>query len=441
MAADDGKKDDPKDDDKSKGDGDAKDDGDEQSEDKDSDGDKKDSDDDQDDDDDKKPSALSRPGVRIALIVAALVILIGGGIWFYHYWTRGRYNQSTNDAYIRADSVTIAPKLAGYVEQVLVRDNQWVSPGQPLVKLDETDTRAQLEQAEAQVAEGQAAIAQARAQIRQQRAQIAATEAQLDGYRSSAFYAQRQVDRYTPLAARGAQTFEELDQQRQTRDQQNAQVRNGRAQVLVQRRMIATYQAQIASARAQIAAADAQVRQSRTNLGSTLLRSSIRGRVGNRTVRVGQYVQTGTRLMTVVPVSGIYLEANFKETQLGLMRIGQPATITVDAFSGGDMRGVVESFSPGTGSEFAVLPPQNATGNFTKIVQRVPVRIRIYAGPEAQKVLVPGMSVTVSVDTIGAKAEREAAKQEAERGEDRRERLDKQAVERDKRDPQPGPGR
>jgi membrane fusion protein (multidrug efflux system) len=136
-----------------------------------------------------------------------------------------------------------------------------------------------------------------------------------------------------------------------------------------------------------------------------LVRASMDGRVGDKTVRVGQYVQPGTAMMTVVPVQNIYLVANFKETQLSRMRAGQPATIKVDALGGKALHGVVESFSPGTGAQFALFPPNNATGNFTKVVQRIPTRIRIDAGPQARKVLAPGLSATVSVDTYGAGAD------------------------------------
>jgi membrane fusion protein, multidrug efflux system len=135
----------------------------------------------------------------------------------------------------------------------------------------------------------------------------------------------------------------------------------------------------------------------------TIVRSALAGRVGDRTVRVGQYVQPGTRMLTVVPVQNTYLEANFKETQVGRMRVGQPVTLHVDALPGRDLHGVVDSFAPGTGSQFALLPPENATGNFTKIVQRVPVRIRIETGPETRSVLLPGLSVTADVDTRSAR--------------------------------------
>ena len=381
---------------------------------------------------DDKPSPLQNPKVKFGLIIAVLLLLVAGALWFYHYWTRGRYEQSTNDAYLQADQVSIAPKVGGYVDQVLVADNQQVSVGQPLVRIDRRDSDASIDKARAQVAQGEAAVAQAEAQIHQQQAQIAVADAQLAGARRSAHYAHVEADRYAPLAQRGAQSAEQLDQMNQRRDEADSQVAMDRAQRDSAVRQIGVLQAQIGSAKAQIAQAQAQQRQAATDLDATLVRSSIAGRVGDRTVRVGQYVQPGTRLMSVVPLADIYLVANFKETQLGLMRVGQPATIKVDAISGGEFAGHVDSFAPGTGSQFAILPPQNATGNFTKVVQRVPVRIRIEASAEERKVLVPGLSVTAVVDTIGAKPEKDQIKDDARRTEDAGEREHDAAVRRER---------
>jgi membrane fusion protein (multidrug efflux system) len=179
---------------------------------------------------------------------------------------------------------------------------------------------------------------------------------------------------------------------------------------------VANLQAQIQQAHAQLDASLAAADQSKLDTDDTLVRSTIAGRVGDRTVRVGQYVQPGTRLMTIVPVQDVYLTANFKETQIGLMRVGQPATIRIDALPGADLHGTVDSFSPGTGSQFALLPAQNATGNFTKIVQRVPVKIRIAAGPETRKVLLPGLSVNVDVDTRSARDTAQRIERENGRG-------------------------
>jgi membrane fusion protein (multidrug efflux system) len=192
-----------------------------------------------------------------------------------------------------------------------------------------------------------------------------------------------------------------------------------RAALFVAERRVASLRAQERQAAAQREAAQAQLTAAGINLGSTIVQSSVDGRIGDKSVRVGQYVQSGTRLMSVVPLAQIYITANFKETQIGRMRPGQPARIRVDALDGIELRGRVQSVSPGTGAEFSLLPPQNATGNFTKIVQRVPVRIALDAGPEARKVLMPGLSVTVKVDTISAKdvegriEKQEEARQEA----------------------------
>jgi membrane fusion protein (multidrug efflux system) len=351
-------------------------------------------------------SPLNNPVVVGALIVVGAGILILAAIWFTHYWTRGRYLESTNDAFIQSDQVTVATRVSGFVDQVLVQDNQSVLAGQPLVRVDDRDPRARMEQALAQVDQGRASIVQAQAQIRQQEAQIAQSEAQLSGAKTQARFAERQAARYGPLAAAGAETAEKYDQMRQNRDEADATMAQDRAAVLAANRQIDTLKAQILIANAQVKQAEAQVRQAKVDLDATLVRASVDGRVGDKTVRVGQYVQPGTAMMTVVPVQRIYLLANFKETQLARMRAGQTATIKVDALGGKALKGVVESFSPGTGAQFALFPPNNATGNFTKVVQRIPTRIRIDAGPEARKVLAPGLSATVSVDTYGAGAGR-----------------------------------
>jgi membrane fusion protein (multidrug efflux system) len=353
----------------------------------------------------EKPSPLKNPVIVGALIVVGAAVLILAVIWFVHYWTRGRFVQSTNDAYIQADQVTVATRVSGFVDQVLVQDNQSVQAGQPLVRIDDRDPRAKMEQALAQVEQGRASVVQAQAQIRQQEAQIAQSEAQLSGAKTKAKFAERQAARYGPLAATGAETAEKYDQMRQNGDEADATIAEDKAAVLAAKRQIDTLKAQILTANAQIDQSQAQVRQAKVDLDATLVRASMDGRIGDKTVRVGQYVQPGTAMMTVVPVQNIYLVANFKETQLSRMRVGQPATIKVDALGGKALHGVVESFSPGTGAQFALFPPNNATGNFTKVVQRIPTRIRIDAGPQARKVLAPGLSATVSVDTYGAGAD------------------------------------
>lgn len=361
-------------------------------------------DDDNDDKDEKsdKPSLFSRTWFRILLVVVVVLLVVGGIIYYIHYRNYGRFQQSTNNAYLQADDVAISPKVSGYVMRVLVADNKFVRAGQPLVEIDSRQSQADVAQAEAQVAVSYAQARSAEAQIRQQRAQIAQADADLAAARDQLAHAQREVDRYTPLAQTGASAPERLSQLVGQRDQAADMVRSRQAAVVAQQRRIGQLRASVDQALAQAEAAKAQVRSVAVDLGSTVLRAPIDGIVGNKNVRVGRYVQAGTELMTVVPLTALYLEANFKETQLTLMRPGQPATLHVDALPGAEIPGVVESVSPATGARFSLLPPENATGNFTKIVQRVPVRIRVQAGREARRVLLSGLSVEVSVDTRGA---------------------------------------
>ncbi len=409
----------------------------------------------EDDSGTKKPSPLKNPKVRVALIVAAVIVVVLLVWWFIHYRTYGRFQQSTNDAYLAADQVNVAPRVAGYVDAIYVTDNQIVRPGQILVRIDRRTYDATSEQSRAQIAQAEASVAQARAQrtqqydaIRQALAQADQSRATLRQNEATDRFNASQVARYAPLSAIGAETNETLARNRSSLEQSQAQVasaraalNSSRAQVASARHQIRVDDAQIQSGLAQVAAARAQLAANMVDVEATTITSRIGGRIGDRTVRVGQYVQVGTRMMTIVPVDQMYLTANFKETQIGLMRIGQPATIKVDALPGEDIHGVVESFSPGTGSRFAQVPTNNATGNFTKIVQRVPVRIRVDAGPEARRVLVPGLSVVVSVDTRGAKRDSKAQKDERKRSEHDREQQSKQELDRDRRQRAPGAGR
>ncbi len=308
-------------------------------------------------------------------IVIGIIAVVAASVWLARWWTVGRFMESTDDAYLRADSVIVAPKISGYVTDVYVADNQPVKAGDPLVRLDTRQYQAALDQAQATIDARMADIQRAQADIQQQHANIEQAKAQREVARVSARHASDEVQRYAPLAATGAETTERLAELTSTRDQALATVKANSAAVDAAETQVGATAAQIAQARAQVEAAQASLRQARLDMQDTIVRSALAGRVGDRTVRVGQYVQPGTRMLTVVPVQNTYLEANFKETQVGRMRVGQPVTLHVDALPGRDLHGVVDSFAPGTGSQFALLPPENATGNFTKIVQRVPVRI------------------------------------------------------------------
>lgn len=339
------------------------------------------------------------------LIGALIVALVAGIAWAAHWWTVGRFIESTDDAYLQADSVTVAPKISGYVTQVYVRDNETVAAGAPLVRLDTRQYEASLAQAQATVDAREADLARAQADLKQQQAGVVQAQAQEQAARVAARHAQDDVTRYAPLAATGAETRERLASLVSTRDQARATVEANAAAVRSAQTQVDATTAQIAQARAQVEAARASLRQAQLDVNDTTLYSPVAGKIGDRSVRVGQYVQPGTRLLTVVPVQSVYLEANFKETQIGHMRPGQSATLHVDALRGIDLHGVVDSFAPGTGAQFALLPPENATGNFTKIVQRVPVRIRVDAGPQTRALLLPGLSVTVDVDTRTARGD------------------------------------
>ena len=344
-----------------------------------------------------------RGSKRYLLIGFGLAALLAAAAWLGHWWMVGRYIESTDDAYLQADSVTIAPKVSGYVTDVYVADNQTVKAGDPLVKLDAQQYQVSLDQARATIDARNADIQHAEAQLAQQRANIAQAVAQQEVARVSVRHARDEVARYAPLAATGAETGERLAELTSTRDQAQATLAADAAAVEAARAQVAALTAQLSQARAQLEAARANAAQSQLDLDHTIVRSALAGRVGDRTVRVGQYVQPGTRMLTVVPVANTYLTANFKETQIGRMRAGQPVEIHVDALPGHTLHGIVDSFSPGTGAQFALLPPENATGNFTKIVQRVPVRIHVETGPETRRVLLPGMSVTADVDTRSAR--------------------------------------
>lgn len=352
---------------------------------------------------------------KLILLVLAIVVIAVGTLWFIRYREHGRFVQVTDDAQIQADAVTVAPRISGYVAEVLVRENQDVRAGDPLVRIDPRTYQAQAAQADAQIAQARASQDNARASISEQYAAIAQARAQLAAAQATAAHDASEVQRYVPLAASGAETRQQLAQLQATAAQSAEQARAQAAALVMQQRRIGTYTAQIKQGAAQAAQAKAQLASANVDVNAALIRAAIDGRIGDKSVTVGQYAQSGTRLMSVVPLNRLYIVANFKETQLALMRPGQPATIKVDALNGVELRGRVESVSPGTGAQFSLIPPSNATGNFTKIVQRVPVRVSVEATPDARRLLVPGLSATVSVDTIAAKGDLDRIQEQQKR--------------------------
>jgi len=349
------------------------------------------------------------------MVVMGAVIVVGLVVWFISWWTTGRFLQSTNDAYLQADQVIAAPKIQGYVAEVYVVDNQEVKAGQPLVRIDTRQYEAVLKQARATIDARDADVQRALAALSEEHAMTQQSDARLSNARTDASFAGLEVERYEPLAQSGADTEEHLAKLRNDHQQALGAMRASVAASLASQKSVASGEAQLAQARAQLEVAKENAREAQLDFDDTVVKSSIDGRVGDRTVRVGQYVQPGTRMMSIVPTHDIYLRANFKETQIKLMRVGQPAELHVDALPDLDVHGTVESFSPGTGAQFALLPPENATGNFTKIVQRVPVRIRVQASDSVSKLLLPGLSVTVQVDTRGARDEMKRLQHEQSR--------------------------
>jgi membrane fusion protein (multidrug efflux system) len=342
----------------------------------------------------------------MGLLVAGGLIL-AAGIGYGLYWLlQGRFIVSTDDAYLRADAVTVAPRVSGYIDEIYVRENQHIAAGQPLLHIDKRNYRDTLSQQTASVAARNADVSAADSQIRQQREVIAQNEEQLASARAKAQFSRAQAARYRALHDDGADTEEKSAQASSESRQDDAAEAAAHASLRAAESQLGVLASQRAQALAQLESAKASVSTAQQNLDDTILRASIEGTVGDDSARLGQYVQPGTRLMSVVPVKSVYLVANFKETQLKRMRIGQKATVKVDAIGGAKIDAEVESFAPGTGSQFALLPPENATGNFIKIVQRVPVRLRLLPPKELAERLIPGLSVTVYVDTTRDSAPR-----------------------------------
>jgi membrane fusion protein (multidrug efflux system) len=316
-------------------------------------------------------------------------------------WTVGRFLVSTDDAYVKADNTTIAPKVSGYLNKVLVADNQHVKAGQVLARIDDRDFKVALDQARADVAAAQAAVESKRAQLDVQQAVIDSAKATLDVDTAAQVFTAQENKRYTDLAATGYGSVQNA-QNAQSRDTSAvAAIARDKANLASAQKQVELLKAEVAQAVAAAAKAGALERQAELNLSYTTIISPIDGVAGNRTLRVGQFVQAGTQLMSLVPSNGAYVIANFKETQLSDVRPGQPVELEVDMFPGKTVHGHVDSLAPASGQEFALLPPDNATGNFTKVVQRIPVKI-VLDSTDAD--LRPGMSVIPSIQTKAATA-------------------------------------
>jgi membrane fusion protein, multidrug efflux system len=334
---------------------------------------------------------------RFLMAGAAVAVLAAAGWYSWDYWTVGRYLVSTDDAYVQADNTTIAPKVSGYLTEVAVGDNERVKAGQVLARIDDRDFKVALDQAKADVAAAEAAVTSKQAQLDVQQAVIAAAKATIEVDTAAKTFASQENKRYTDLAATGFGSVQNAQQAQSRNAGAEAAILRDTANLASAQKQVALLKAEIAQAVAASARASALQRQAELNLGYTTIVAPIDGVVGNRTLRVGQFVQAGTQLMSLVPATGAYVVANFKETQLTDVREGQAVDVAVDMFPGKTVHGHVDSLAPASGQEFALLPPDNATGNFTKVVQRIPVKIALDGG--APIALRPGMSVIPTIET------------------------------------------
>jgi membrane fusion protein, multidrug efflux system len=341
----------------------------------------------------------SRQAIQRAALALMLAIGVAGAADFgYGYLTTGRYLESTDDAYVKADSTIVSPRVSGYLAEVLVGDNQAVTSGQLLARIDDRDFKTALDQARADVAAAEASVRNLDAQIalqqpiiEQETADIAAAEANLQFAREEQF-------RYDGLMKSGSGTVQRAQQTDAALREKVAQLQHGKSGLLAAQKKVDVLTSDRAKAVAQLDHARAVAQQMALNLSYTRIIAPVDGTVGARSLRVGQFVQAGTQLMAVVPLDAVYVIANFKETQLTHVRNGQPVELYIDSFHGTRLRGHVDSLAPASGLEFALLPPDNATGNFTKIVQRVPVKI-VLDDHSLTGLLRPGMSAEPTIDT------------------------------------------
>jgi membrane fusion protein (multidrug efflux system) len=342
--------------------------------------------------------------IKRSILVAALVAGVALGADFgYRYWTVGRFIESTDDAYVKADYTTIAPKVAGYIKDVLVNDNDRVKAGQVLARIDDRDFQAALSQAKADLKAADAAIANIDAQIQLQQSLIAQAKATVDSSQASLNWAVSDAARAARLTTSGVGSQSQAEQTQSARDQAVAALQRDQAAVVAAQNKVPVLQTQRDQTVAQRDRAAAAVQQAELNLSYTDIVAAVDGTVGARSIRVGQYVTSGTQLMAVVPLHSVYVVANFKETQLTYVRPGQSVEIKVDSFPDVAIKGHVDSLSPASGLEFSLLPPDNATGNFTKIVQRIPVKI-VIDDDHLAGLLRSGMSVEPEIDTKAAQS-------------------------------------
>jgi membrane fusion protein, multidrug efflux system len=351
----------------------------------------------------KPPLADARPQRRSRrkLVFGAIAIVAAGvGGWFgYDYVTVGRFTVSTDDAYVQAYNTTLAAKVAGYVASVPVTDNTYVHTGDVIATIDDGDYKLAVDSAREKVATQEATVARMAHQIAAQEAAVEQARTQLASAQAAARRMELELNRQNALVAHDWSSRQLQEQAQANRDQAIAAVQGAQAAIESAVANVEVLKGQRQEAISTLDELKTALAKAERDLSFTVIRAPIDGVVGNRAVQTGDYVQTGQRLASLVPLAEVYVTANFKETQVARLRPGQPVSIAVDALPEHTVQGTVESFSPASGAVFSLLPPDNATGNFTKIVQRLPVRIRVPLDVAREGLLRPGMSVVVSVNT------------------------------------------
>ena len=336
-----------------------------------------------------------RKKVLLSLVSAGLVIAGTGGAYAFTH----RYLEDTDNAYVKADISPVISKVDGYVHVLAVKDNQHVKAGDLLVSVDDGDYATHEAQLVAEVDAKKAAIQNLEDRLSQQRAEVSQAQASLHAAQAEATRAKDDADRFSALVKEQYATRQKSDTATADAQKAAAQVEAGVAGVAAQAGQLKSLQPLIDQAKADLAATQAQLDQARRDRGNTVIRAAVDGVIGNRSAQVGELVKTGTQLLDIVQDHSAYVEANFKETQLTRMKPGQPVSFSIDAYPSVKFTGEVDSLSPASGAQFSLLPLDNATGNFTKIVQRVPVKIRVTGPANYGEMLRPGLSAIVTVDT------------------------------------------
>ncbi len=349
------------------------------------------------------PLAKDRPqrASRRKLVLGAVAVLaVGVAGWFgYDYVTVGRFTVSTDDAYVQAYNTTLAAKVAGYIASVPVTDNTYVHTGDVIATIDDGDYRLAVDAARGKVATQEATVARIAHQITAQEAAVEQAKTQLVSAQAGARRMELELNRQNLLVARDASSRQLQEQAQANRDQGIAGVQGAQAAIDSAAANVEVLKGQRQEAISTLDELKTALAKAERDLSFTVIRAPIEGVIGNRAVQTGDYVQTGQRLASLVPLAEVYVTANFKETQVARLRPGQQVSMAVDALPEHTIQGTVESFSPASGAVFSLLPPDNATGNFTKIVQRLPVRIQVPLDVAREGLLRPGMSVVVSVNT------------------------------------------